>query len=156
MKKLIYTLFLASLMAFGAMSTAFAADKTDVYVPSNNSAAVDPANYIGYVDVETVMQNYPGIKEIYAKLDEQHQQAQDEFNKKAPSLDEQGRYDLNNKLTKQVNDQERKLMNPVMQKIHDTILQVAAQKGIKNVVDSGAMLAGGVDLTQDVVNAIKK
>lgn len=155
MKKLIYTLFLASLMAFGAMSTAFAADKTDVYVPSNTSA-VDPANYIGYVNVEEVMQNYPGIKEIYAKLDEQHQKAQAEFNKKAPSLDEQGRYDLNNKLTKQVNDQERALMSPVMQKIHDTILQVAAQKGIKNVVDSGAMLAGGVDLTQDVVAAIKK
>lgn len=153
MKKLIYTLFLASLMAFGAMSTALAADKTDVYVPS--AATTDAANYIGYVNVEAVMQNYPGIKDIYAKLDDAHQKAQDEFNKKAPSLDEQGRYDLNNKLTKQVNDQERALMTPVMDKIHATILKVANEKGIKNVVDSGAMLAGGVDLTQDVVNAIK-
>lgn len=153
MKKLIYTLFLASLMAFGAMSTAFAVDKTDVYTPSAGS--VDTASYIGYVNVEEVMQNYPGIKDIYAKLDDAHQKAQDEFNKKAPSLDEQGRYDLNNKLTKQVNDQERALMQPVLTKIHDTILKVASEKGIKNVIDSGSMLAGGVDLTQDVIKAIK-
>ena len=53
-------------------------------------------------------------------------------------------------------EEEAKLMNPVLKEVNDTIAKVAKQKGVTIVVNKALVYYGGIDLTQDVVNALKK
>ena len=44
---------------------------------------------------------------------------------------------------------------PINKKIRKTILSVAKSNGIDSVVNAGAMIAGGKDLTKEVITALK-
>ena len=56
----------------------------------------------------------------------------------------------------EMREEEAKLMNPVLKEVNDTIAKVAKQKGVTIVVNKALVYYGGIDLTQDVVNALKK
>ena len=56
----------------------------------------------------------------------------------------------------EMREEEAKLMNPVLKEVNDTIAKVAKQKSVTIVVNKALVYYGGIDLTQDVVNALKK
>lgn len=55
----------------------------------------------------------------------------------------------------EMRQQESKLMNPVLKQVNDTIATVAKKKGITIVVNKVLVYYGGVDLTKDVIAALK-
>ena len=131
MKKTFLTLVMALVMAFGCTVSAFAAE------------------VIGYVNVERVFRNYPDIQTTMSVINLERQKAENEFNQKAPSLDDKGKRELGEK-------KEASLLNPIRSKIRKTIGEVAKSHGITNVVDAGAMVFGGQDLTEEVIAAVNK
>ena len=62
---------------------------------------------------------------------------------------------LAEKLSKQLAEFEQKKMAPVQKKINKTILDVAKANNIDSVVNMNAMVAGGKDLTDEVIKALK-
>ena len=91
MKKTFLTLVMALVMAFGCTVSAFAAE------------------VIGYVNVERVFRNYPDIQTTMSVIQLERQKAENEFNQKAPSLDDKGKRELGEKLSAQVDKKEASL-----------------------------------------------
>ncbi len=53
-------------------------------------------------------------------------------------------------------EEEAKLMNPILKEINETIAKVAKAKGITIVLNKGLVYYGGIDITNDVVTALKR
>ena len=107
-----------------------------------------------YVNVERVFRSYPDIQTTMSVINLERQKAENEFNEKAPKLDDKGRRELGEKLSAQVDKKEASLLNPIREKIRKTIGQVAKSHGIANVVDASAVVFGGKDLTEEVIAAV--
>jgi len=131
-------LAIAALFAFGAISYA-AEDK------------------VGYVDDMGVLQQFSKFQQAQKQLDElgkkKSNAAKAAFDKES---DEKKKSDIVQNLQLEMREEEAKLMNPVLKEVNDTIAKVAKQKGITIVINKALVYYGGIDLTQDVANALKK
>ncbi|MCD8392036.1 MAG: OmpH family outer membrane protein [Cloacibacillus porcorum] len=131
-------LAIAALFAFGAIS--YAADDT-----------------VGYVDDMGVLQQFSKFQQAQKQLDElgkkKSNAAKAAFDKES---DEKKKSEIVQNLQFEIREEEAKLMNPVLKEVNDTIAKVAKQKGVTIVVNKALVYYGGIDLTQDVVNALKK
>ncbi|MCD8233770.1 MAG: OmpH family outer membrane protein [Cloacibacillus porcorum] len=139
MKKIAALLLaIAALFAFGAIS--YAADDT-----------------VGYVDDMGVLQQFSKFQQAQKQLDElgkkKSNAAKAAFDKES---DEKKKSEIVQNLQFEMREEEAKLMNPVLKEVNDTIAKVAKQKGVTIVVNKALVYYGGIDLTQDVVNALKK
>ena len=135
MKKL-STLLMSAVMALGISASAFAAP-------------------VGVVNVNAILNNYPGITEIAKSVAQEKARLQDEFNKQSANMSDADKQALAQKLNQQLADFEQKKMTPVQKKINKTILSVAKAHDIDSVVNMNAMVAGGKDLTDEVIKALK-
>ena len=131
-------LAIAALFAFGAIS--YAADDT-----------------VGYVDDMGVLQQFSKFQQAQKQLDElgkkKSNAAKAAFDKES---DEKKKSEIVQNLQFEMREEEAKLMNPVLKEVNDPIAKVAKQKGVTIVVNKALVYYGGIDLTQDVVNALKK
>ena len=131
-------LAIAALFAFGAIS--YAADDT-----------------VGYVDDMGVLQQFSKFQQAQKQLDElgkkKSNAAKAAFDKES---DEKKKSEIVQNLQFEMREEEAKLMNPVLKEVNDTIAKVAKQKGVTIVVNKALVYYGGINLTQDVVNALKK
>ena len=131
-------LAIAALFAIGAIS--YAADDT-----------------VGYVDDMGVLQQFSKFQQAQKQLDElgkkKSNAAKAAFDKES---DEKKKSEIVQNLQFEMREEEAKLMNPVLKEVNDTIAKVAKQKGVTIVVNKALVYYGGIDLTQDVVNALKK
>ena len=110
---------------------------------------------VGVVNVNAVLNSYPGITEIAKSVAQEKTRLQEEFNKQSANMSDAEKQALAEKLSKQLADFEQKKMAPVQRKINKTILDVAKANNIDSVVNMNAMVAGGKDLTDEVIKALK-
>ena len=137
MQKKLMTLLCSFLMAIGFSTSAFAAE-------------------LGFVDWNAVVANYPGIKEVAQEVVAEKTRLQAQFNEQAKSLTtDQEKIALAQKLNQQLAKFEQGKYEPINKKIRKTILSVAKSNGIDSVVNAGAMIAGGKDLTKEVITELK-
>jgi outer membrane protein len=47
-------------------------------------------------------------------------------------------------------------MEPITKSVEESVKKVAEQKGLSVVLDKGAVVYGGVDITQDVLKQVSK
>jgi len=123
---------------------------TGAVVPATAFAA----DSIGYVDLNTVFSHHPDFETARAAMNLEQQKAQQEFQEKAPSLDDNGKRALDNTLTERIAKREQDLFNPIRKKILNAVHKVAKERGISTVLTAGAVVDGGVDLTNDVMKAV--
>ena len=135
MKKYFLTLVMTLVLALGCMGSAFAAE----------------SNLVGFVDTQRVLRNHPEMQTTMSVLKLEAQKAQQEFEQKAASLDEQGKAELRQKLTEQVDKKEASLLKPIYDSVRKAIEEVAKAHGITSVVNANAMVYGGLDLTNEVM-----
>ena len=140
MKQKILAFVMTVMMSLGLCSSALAAENDGV---------------VGFVNMQAIVANYPGIKDIAQEIANKRNELQKSFNAQAKELDAKAQQDLQQKLNKELADFEAQKMAPVQKQIRTTIDKVAAEKGIKSVVNIQAMVSGGKDLTNDVVTALK-
>ena len=130
------TLLMSAVIALGISASAFAAP-------------------VGVVNVNAILNNYPGITEIAQSVAQEKARLQDEFNKQSANMSDADKQALAQKLNQQLAEFEQKKMTPVQKKINKTILSVAKAHDIDSVVNMNAMVAGGKDLTDEVIKALK-
>ena len=118
-------------------------------------AAAEKAT-VGFVRLDAAFNAYPGLAEVHKAIQNEQKILQSEFDSKAESLDEAGRAKLQHELNIKLAQKQAEMMQPVQKKIFEAIATVAKNKGIAQVVKFEAMLFGGVDLTNDVIEIIKK
>lgn len=140
MKKKLIALVCSLMMALGFSSTALAADQSAL---------------VGFVNVQYVLQNYPGIKDVLQQISDEKVRLQNQYNEQSQSLSDTDKNAMSANLSQEYNKYENNTMSPVQQKIQKTIAKIAKEHGIQNVVNSNSMLYGGKDLTEEVVKALQ-
>lgn len=142
MKKEFLAFLMTLIMSLGICTTSFAADRT--------------VGVVGFVNMQTILNSYPGIKDIAKQIAEKQSELQKSFNEQAKTLDAKGQGELQARLNQELGKFENSKMAPVQKTINKVILKVAGEKGIQSVVNMTAMVAGGKDLTDDVVKELQK
>lgn len=141
MKKKIVTFIMSIMMVFGLATTSLAAEK---------SAS------ICFVDMQAIVNSYPGIKDVAQQIANKQIELQKKFDEQSKNLDAKGQAELQAKYNKELSDFENKKMTPIRKNINNAIKEVMATKGVDSVVNINSMVAGGEDLTGEVVNTLKK
>ena len=140
MKKLSVLLLVAVLGIFSAYSVASAADEK-----------------VGFVDEMAVLQQFPKFKQAQQQIEaigkKKSDTAKAAFDKET---DEKKKANIVQTLQLEMREEEAKLMNPILKEINDTIGKVAKTKGITIVLNKGLVYYGGIDITNDVVTALKR
>lgn len=137
MKKSVFAFALAMMLSLGITAIAFAEE-------------------LGFVNVERIFRSYPDIQTVMSAINLERQKAENEFNQKAPTLDDKGKRELSEKLTQQVEKKEGSLLNPIRSDIRKAIGEIAKSHGITNVVDASVVVYGGKDLTDEVIAKVNQ
>ena len=120
------------------------------------SVAYADEDTIGYVDDMLVLRQFSKFQQAQKQLEELDKRkssaAKAEFDKET---DEVKKRNIIEKLQTEMREEEAKLMNPVLKEVSDTVSKVAKQKGVTLVLNKLLVYYGGIDLTQDVINALK-
>jgi len=111
---------------------------------------------IGFVNVQRVFSSYPDISTVKAAMGLEQKKAQEEFNSKAASLDDNGKRALDKELTERIAKREDELMGPIQKKILAAINKVAKTQGLTTILDASAVVTGGKDITKDVIELVSK
>ena len=122
---------------------------------SGSGIASAASSNVGVVDYRQIAQQHPQLQSANAEMQKAVQDAQKEFEEKSANMSDADKQALAEKLSKQLAEFEQKKMAPVQKKINKTILDVAKANNIDSVVNMNAMVAGGKDLTDEVIKALK-
>lgn len=111
---------------------------------------------IGFIDTQRVLSSHPKYdaaqKQIEAFVKKKSETARTAAEKET---DAKKRAEIIDKARKESGEEERKIMNPLTVDLNNTIASVAKNKGVTVVLNKILIYFGGVDLTDDVVKALK-
>jgi len=124
--------------------------------PAAVSAAKAPASTIGIVDYGKLIDQHPDADKADAALKAENEQARQEYESKAASLNDQEKQQLGNQLSQRIEMKRRQLLGEIMDKVDAAVKAVADEKGLTVVVHKNAIVSGGVDITNDVLAKVKK
>ena len=112
---------------------------------------------VGYVDDMAILQQFSKFKQAQQQLEALSKKKSDAakaaFDKET---DEKKKANIVQNLQLEMRNEEAKLMSPVLKEVNDTISKVAKAKGVTIVLNKVLVYYGGVDLTQDVITALKR
>lgn len=115
------------------------------------------ADTIGVLDPQKVLFQHPKFqevqKEIKAMMEKKQAEAKAAIEKAANDKEKQKIF---NTKRQEAAMEEQKLMQPLFKDIDLAIRTVAKTKGITIVLDKAQVFFGGVDITEDVIQNLKK
>lgn len=126
----------AGLLTFGAMFSASAAG-------------------IGYVNTAVVMQSHPKSEKAQLDMKSAEQKAQEEFKKKAEGKSEAEQQKAYQEVQRELALKVRGIFQPIQQDVLKAIQQVRKDKGLDVILEQGAVIDGGSDVTNDVIAKLK-
>ncbi|MDR0648671.1 MAG: OmpH family outer membrane protein [Synergistaceae bacterium] len=139
-RKFLWVLTLSLLLgAFSAMSASAAEEK------------------VGGIDPQRVLFQHPKyegtLKQIKEIADTKQEQAKAAIDKET---DNNKKAEIFQAMRREIAEEEQKLMQPLFKDIDLAVRAVATAKQVTVVVDKTALFYGGVDITDDVVQELKR
>ncbi|MGC8971739.1 MAG: OmpH family outer membrane protein [bacterium] len=119
---------------------------------------------IGYVDINKVIENHPRIEKAKKDINDfalktkaEYQKQLDEAVKdKTAAEAQQLKVEYETKLNQVVAQKQQEILKPILDDIKLTIRDIANKRGIDVVLRKEIIIIGGIDITDDVIKAIKK
>ena len=146
MKKQFLAIICSALFALGIGSTASAAE---VYQPAAN-ASVATINY------QYVLANLPESKSIQQSMAKLSEDAQKDFEQSVnEKMNPEEIQKVRIRVATELRQKQIDLVKPVQEKINNAIQQVAQQHGYTVIISSDVALYTSVDVTEEVLNALK-
>ena len=123
---------------------------------SQNSRVVSaaPASNVGVVNYQMLVQQHPDIAKVQATMTTESEAAKKEFDAKAASLGDKEKQEYYMQLQQRLQLKNQELMVPLFTKVDAVIKEVSDAKGLAVVVDKGAVIYGGNDITDECVKKI--
>ena len=84
------------------------------------------------------------------------QQAQENFEKRSQGKSDQEKQQIMTEIQKEMNQKESSTMQPIFNDVRKASQQVRQEKGLDIVLEQGAVVDGGVDITKDVTAKLAK
>lgn len=115
------------------------------------------ADKVAVVNSQYLLRNHPRAQQTMKRLEAMMRAKQQEAAKEAEkATDREKKAQIVAKKQREAAEEERKLMQPLEKEIFAAIRTVSRAKGCDMVLEMGAVILGGVDITQDVVAELKK
>lgn len=127
----------AGLISLGAMVPAFAAG-------------------IGYVNSNALLQAHPKMQKAQLDMRTAAQKAQDNFKSRSAGKTDQEKQEIAMEIQKDLDAKEKSTMQPILNDIMKAIQQVRQEKGLDIILEQGAVVDGGEDVTAAVAQKLVK
>lgn len=127
----------AGLISLGAMVPAFAAG-------------------IGYVNSNALLQAHPKMQKAQLDIRTAAQKAQDNFKSRSAGKTDQEKQEIAMEIQKDLDAKEKSTMQPILNDIMKAIQQVRQEKGLDIILEQGAVVDGGEDVTAAVAQKLAK
>lgn len=114
------------------------------------------ATGIGYVDTNAALQSHPKMQKAQLDMRQAVQKAQENFEKRSQGKSDQEKQQIMTEIQKEMNQKESSTMQPIFNDVRKAIQQVRQEKGLDIVLEQGAVVDGGVDITKDVTAKLAK
>lgn len=111
---------------------------------------------IGYVDTNVALQSHPKMQKAQLDMRQAVQKAQENFEKRSQGKSDQEKQQIMTEIQKEMNQKESSTMQPIFNDVRKAIQQVRKEKGLDIVLEQGAVVDGGVDITKDVTAKLAK
>lgn len=123
---------------------------------SQNSRVVSaaPASNVGVVNYQMLVQQHPDLAKVQAAMTAESEAAKKEFDAKAASLGDKEKQEYYMQLQQRLQLKNQELMVPLFTKVDAVIKEVSDAKGLAVVVDKGAVIYGGNDITDECAKKI--
>lgn len=127
----------AGMIAFGAMFSVSAAG-------------------IGYVNSNALLAAHPKMQKAQLDMRAAAQKAEESFKSRSASKTDQEKQQIATELQKEMDQKEKSTMQPILSDIMKAIQQVRQEKGLDIILEQGAVVDGGVDVTSAVAQKLSK
>ena len=121
-----------------------------------NSGSISGEQKIGYVDMDRLFQHHPERGTAEDQLRKEAQKMQQELEEQAEGLEDQERQQLLQHYQGELQQLEEELIQGVMEDINEEIRQAAERNGVEVVFDKSVVVAGGHNLTEEVLEIIEE
>ncbi len=118
--------------------------------------AVNNGLSIGVIDMNSVMEYHPDIKEIDEAIQQIWAEANDKFQAQAEDLDELEAQQLAIELQTQAELAQSQLLQALQADIQEAVETVARKEGLDIIIEQGAVIDGGYDISQSVISELTK
>ncbi|WP_302133721.1 OmpH family outer membrane protein [uncultured Dialister sp.] len=127
----------AGMIAFGAMFSVSAAG-------------------IGYVNSNALLAAHPKMQKAQLDMRAAAQKAEESFKSRFAGKTDQEKQQIATELQKEMDQKEKSTMQPILSDIMKAIQQVRQEKGLDIILEQGAVVDGGVDVTSAVAQKLSK
>lgn len=117
-------------------------------------ASAAPASNVGVVNYQMLVQQHPDMAKVQTTMQAESETAKKEFDTKAATLADKEKQEYFMQLQQRLQLKNQELMVPIFTKVDAVIKEVSDAKGLSVVVDKGAVIYGGQDITEDCVKKV--
>ncbi|MBP5199931.1 MAG: OmpH family outer membrane protein [Schwartzia sp.] len=111
---------------------------------------------VGVVDFRQVMSQSTELQDANTKMQLAVEEAKQEFDSKSAGMSEEEKANYYQQTQEKLAQKQQALFEPVQKKVEAEVKAVAEAKGLQVVIDKGAVVYGGQDITQDVIRKMVK
>ncbi len=110
---------------------------------------------VGVVDYQQIGSQHPQLAQANQDMQAAVDAAQKEFEEQSAGMNDQQKADYYRQTQERLSQKQQELMEPIKKSVDDAVKSVAEAKGLQVVLEKSAVVYGGQDITQDVVNKLK-
>ena len=123
---------------------------------SGTGVASAAGGNVGVIDYRQVMSQHPDLNNVEQQMQTSIADVKREFEEKSAGMNDQEKADYYQQSQLRLQQRQQELVAPIEQSIQDAIKKVADNKGLQIVVEKTAVIYGGQDISQDVINRLGK
>ena len=119
-------------------------------------ASAASSSSVGVVDMQQVSMAHPDVQNLQSQMEATINEVRQEFEEKSAGMNDQEKADYYLQCQDRIRQKQEELLAPIEQAVQAAIKAVADKKGLAVVINKAAVVYGGQDITQDVINQLKK
>ena len=123
---------------------------------TGNIASAASSSSVGVVDMEQVSMAHPDVQNIQSQMETTINDIKKEFDEKSAGMSDQEKADYYIQCQDRIRQKQEELLAPIRTSVEAAIKAVADKKGLAVVINKMAVVYGGQDITQDVINQLQK
>ena len=117
-------------------------------------ASAAAASNVGVVNYQVLVQQHPDMAKVQSTMQTESEAAKKDFDAKAASLGDKEKQEYYMQLQQRLQLKNQELMVPLFNKVDAVIKEISDAKGLAVVVDKGAVIYGGADITDECLKKI--
>ena len=122
----------------------------------NSVNAAASGGNVGVIDSRQVMSQHPDLPELEKQMQAAVEEVKKDFEEKSAGMNDQEKADYYGQSQERLRNKQQELLEPLDNSIKAAVKATADKKGLGVVIEKGAVVYGGVDITADVVKNLAK